>query len=426
MDLQPPRGTVDLLPPEGGRMWALYQRAAMWAHRFGYRYAETPAFEHTELFRRSSGESSDVVRKEMYTFEDRGERSLTLRPEATAAIVRAYLQRRHGLPVPLKVFTVEPMWRYGRPQSGRLREFRQFDAEIVGEGGPGADVEVVALGEAFLREAIDGPLELQINSIGDEQCRPAYRAELIEFLRANRERLRDEHRDHFEDNPLRVLDCKDDACRAVAAEAPKIVDRLCEPCATHFSEVRQGLGAEGIEYVLVPTLVRGLDYYTRTTFEWVSGRLARGQDSVGGGGRYDGLAEVIGGPATPAVGFAIGLERVRLLAPETAEAAPMTDVERTDAFVVGIGEGTLATTAAVARTLRAAGLGVDRSFEARPLGAQMRAADRSGARFAVIIGEREAAAGTVTWRRLSDGEQHEGSVEAAAAAIAGGREEGPA
>jgi histidyl-tRNA synthetase len=308
------------------------------------------------------------------------------------------------------------MWRYGRPQSGRLREFRQFDAEIVGEGAPGADVEVVALGEAFLREAIHGPLELQINSIGDEQCRPAYRAELIAFLRANRERLRDEHRDRFEDNPLRVLDCKDDACRAVAAEAPKIVDRLCEPCASHFSEVREGLGAEGIEYVLVPTLVRGLDYYTRTTFEWVSGRLARGQDSVGGGGRYDGLAEVIGGPATPAVGFAIGLERVLLLAPETVE-APLTDVERPDAFVVGIGEGTLGTTAAVARALRAAGLGVDRSFEARPLGAQMRAADRSGARFAVIIGEREAAAGTVTWRRLSDGEQREGTIDEAIQAM---------
>jgi histidyl-tRNA synthetase len=403
MDFKPPRGTLDLLPPEGSRMRALYDRAAEVAHLFGYRYVETPGFEHTELFTRTSGESSDIVRKEMYTFEDRGKRLLTLRPEATASIVRAYLAHAGGLPKPFKVFTVGHMWRYGRPQSGRLREFRQFDVEVIGEASPAADIDVIAIGEAFLQGAAGG-LELQINSIGDEQCRPAYRQELIAFLRSNRERLRDEHKDRFEENPLRVLDCKDESCREVAAEAPKIVDRLCADCRRHFDEVLQGLEDEGIKAVLVPTLVRGLDYYTRTTFEWVSRRLSEGQSSVGGGGRYDGLAEVLGGPPTPAVGFAIGLERVLLIVDADADPGRR---ERLDAFVVGVGDAGWARVRDAARVLRRAGVSVDLAFERRPLKPQLEMAARSAARFAVIIGEREAGAGTVTLRRLSDGNQEE-------------------
>jgi len=402
MDLQPPRGTLDLLPPEGGRMWGLYQLAAECAHRFGYRYIETPAFEHTELFRRTSGESSDVVRKEMYTFEDRGERSLTLRPEATAAIVRAYLERGRGLPSPFKVFTVETMWRYGRPQSGRLREFRQFDAEVIDEPGWGADVETIALGGELLRTAAVGQVELQINSIGDGNCRPAYREELVAYLRAHRQELRDEHRDRFEENPLRILDCKDEGCKQVAAGAPKIVERLCEPCREHFQGVLEGLRAEGIEPVLTDTLVRGLDYYTRTTWEWVSPRLAKGQDSVGGGGRYDGLAEILGGPPTPGVGFAIGLERVLMLR-EGGE--PVLNLERPETFVVGIGELSLAHT--IARELRRRGVSAEVALEPRPLGTQLKMADRSNARYAVIVGSREAQAGTLTLRDLESGDQEE-------------------
>jgi histidyl-tRNA synthetase len=383
-------------------MRALSDRAVNVARLHGYRYVETPAFESTELFTRTSGESSDIVRKEMYTFEDRGKRLLTLRPEATASIVRAYLAHAGSLPKPFKVFTVGRMWRYGRPQSGRLREFRQFDVEVIGEAGPAADVDVIAVGDAFLQAAAGG-LELQINSIGDEQCRPAYREELIAFLRANRDRLRDEHRDRFEENPLRVLDCKDERCREVAAEAPKIVDRLCSDCRQHFDRVLRGLEDEGIKAVLVPTLVRGLDYYTRTTFEWVSRRLSEGQSSVGGGGRYDGLAEVLGGPSTPAVGFAIGLERV-LLIEDPAEPAGS---ERPDAFVVGVGDAGWARVRDTARALRRAGVAADLTFEPRPLKPQLQMAARAGARYAVIIGEREAGAGTVTLRRLSDGHQEE-------------------
>ncbi len=410
MDLKPPRGTLDLLPPEGGRMRALYELAAKVARLYGYRYVETPAFEQTELFSRTSGETSDVVRKEMYTFEDRGGRLLTLRPEATAPIVRAFLERRHGLPTPFKAFTIGKMWRYGRPQSGRLREFRQFDVEVIGDGSPLADVEAIAVGHRFLRVAQIGEFQLEISSIGDSTCRPAYRDELLLFLRANRDRLRDEHQGRFEENPLRVLDCKDEHCRAVAAEAPKIVDRLCADCQKHFDEVRRELKEEGVEAVVTPTLVRGLDYYTRTTFEWVSGRLAEGQSSVGGGGRYDGLAEVLGGPPTPGVGFAIGLERVLMLQ-ERDE--PILNLERPDVFVVGVGEAGWARSRDTVRTLRAAGLSVDAAFEARPIGNQLKMADRAEASYALIVGEKEIRAGTVTLRRLSDGHQEELSLQQA-------------
>jgi len=410
MDLKSPRGTLDLLPPEAGRMRALYELAAKVARQYGYRYVETPAFEQTELFSRTSGETSDVVRKEMYTFEDRGGRLLTLRPEATAPIVRAFLERRHALPTPFKAFTIGKMWRYGRPQSGRLREFRQFDVEVIGDGGPLADVEVIAVGHRFLRAAQVGGFQLQVSSIGDSTCRPAYRVELLEFLRANRDRLRDEHQGRFEENPLRVLDCKDEHCRAVAAEAPKIVDRLCPDCQKHFDEVRRELKEEGIEAVVTPTLVRGLDYYTRTTFEWVSGQLAEAQSSVGGGGRYDGLAEVLGGSPTPGVGFAIGLERVLMLL-ERDE--PMLNPERPDVFVVGVGAAGWAQSREAARTLREAGLSVDAAFEARPIGAQLKMADRAEAKFALIIGEKEIRARTVTLRRLSDGHQEELSLRQA-------------
>ena len=387
-------------------MRALYELAANVARLHGFHYIETPAFEQTELFSRTSGETSDVVRKEMYTFEDRGGRLLTLRPEATAPIVRAFLERTRSVPGPFKVFTVGAMWRYGRPQAGRLREFRQFDIEVVGEGGPLADVEVIAVGQRFLRSA-GSETQLQISSIGDAKCRPAYRQELLAFLRVNRDRLTDEHRERFEENPLRVLDCKDPACRAVAAEAPKIVDRLCDDCQRHFDEVRRELKEEAIEAVVTPTLVRGLDYYTRTTFEWVSGQLAEGQSSVGGGGRYDGLAEVLGGPATPAVGFAIGLERVLLTRRRDALGGLLVDAEAPDAFVVWVEEDLWPRARDVVRELRESGLSTDVALDHRPLARQLKMADAAAAAYALIIGPKEARAGTVTLRRLSDGRQEE-------------------
>jgi histidyl-tRNA synthetase len=423
MELTPPRGTQDLLPPRSESIRALAEAAARTAELFGYRYVETPAFEATELFARTSGESSDVVQKEMYTFQDKGGRSLTLRPEGTAPVVRAYLAHAHDLSTPWKAYYIEPMWRYGRPQAGRLREFRSFGIEVIGSADPPADVEVIAVGDRYLKEAGIARLELQLNSIGDEVCRPAYRQELIAYLEANRKRLRDEHRDRFRENPLRVLDCRDKACVAVAAGAPKISDRLCGPCAAHFREVQSGLGREGIAFVHMPTLVRGLDYYTRTTFEFVSGVLSPTQATLCGGGRYDGLAELLGGPPTPGVGFGLGLDRVALGLEKEGEELP--SLGHLQAFVVGVGDEGIGEAARVARALRDGGVSASAALDHRPLKAQLRMADRSGARFAVIVGERESAAGTVTLRRLSDGHQEELGLDQAVKWIAT-QAEGPA
>jgi histidyl-tRNA synthetase len=411
MDLKPPRGTQDFLPPAGERMRALYDRAAALAGRFGYRYVETPVFEHTELFSRTSGQSSDIVMKEMYTFEDRGGRQLTLRPEGTAPVMRAYLNRVHDLPSPFKAYYLARMYRYGRPQAGRYREHRQFGIEIFGAADPSADVEVILVGDRFLRDLGLRRFHLELNSIGDEVCRPAYREELLEYLRANRDRLRDEHKDRFEENPLRVLDCKDESCRAVAQDAPKISERLCGPCREHFEAVQQGLKEEGIEVTLTPTLVRGLDYYTRTAFEFVSEVLSQAQATLFGGGRYDGLAEALGGPHVPGVGYGLGLERV-LLAMEDEGLEP-PQAQHLDAFVVAMGEEAMARAGEVIRALRDAGLSADRAFEIRPLKAQLRMADRADAAFALILGEREAAAGTVKIKRLSDGHEEEVGLDTA-------------
>ncbi len=405
MDLQPPRGTLDLLPPAGSRMRALYDRAAELARRYGYRYVETPGFEDTELFATTSGQTSDVVTKEMYTFLDRGDRSLTLRPEGTAPVMRAYLHKRNEMPTPFKAYYLTRMYRYGRPQAGRHREHRQFGIEVFSEASAAADVEVIAVGDRFLRELGLSRYRVEVNSIGDEVCRPAYREELVAFLRANRERLRDEHRDRFEENPLRVLDCKDDACRRVAAEAPKIVDRLCPPCRGHFDDVLDGLREEGLSPIPTPTLVRGLDYYTRTAFEFVAEGLSAQQATLFGGGRYDGLAEALGGPHVPGVGYGMGLERVLLALKDEGIAAPEEPGIAT--FVVGLGGAGRAAGRELVRLLRGAGLAVDTSFEDRPLKGQLKMADRSGAAYAAILGERELEAGTVSMRRLADGEQQE-------------------
>ncbi len=405
MDLQPPRGTLDLLPPAGSRMRALYDRAAELARRYGYRYVETPGFEDTELFSKTSGRTSDVVSKEMYTFLDRGDRSLTLRPEGTAPVMRAYLHKKSELPAPLKAYYLTRMYRFSRPQAGRYREHRQFGIEIMAEAAPAADVEIVVVGDRFLRELGLTRYRVELNSIGDEVCRPAYRDELVAFLQAHRDRLRDEHRDRFEENPLRVLDCKDEACASVASEAPKIVDRLCGPCAEHFGRVVDGLRDEGLEPTIAPTLVRGLDYYTRTAFEFVAEGLSPQQAALFGGGRYDGLAEALGGPHVPGVGFGMGLERV-LLALE-GEGLALPEEPSIAAFVVALGEAGRARGKELVRDLRAGGVAADISFEDRPLKAQLRMADRAGATFAAILGERELAAGVVTMRRMADGEQQE-------------------
>jgi len=403
MNLSPPRGTQDLLPPDSGRFAALYERASRLAELYGYARVETPAFDQTELFARSSGATSDVVAKEMYTFEDRGGRDVALRPEGTASVMRAYLNKAGELGTPFKAYYLERMYRYDRPQAGRYREHRQFGLEVIGAEEPAADTEVIVVGDAYLRELGLGQFELQINSIGDAACRPAYREELLAYLEANRDRITDEHRDRFRENPLRVLDCKDDACRAVAADAPKMIDRLCGPCREHFDGVLAGLEEEGVKAVITPSLVRGLDYYTRTAFEFVSLALTQAQTTLFGGGRYDGLAEVLGGSPTPGVGYGMGLERVLLAMGEEHLDPPATG--GLDCFVVAFGEDPWRWASHVAGRLRGAGLRTGRPFGARSMKAQFRMADRSGATFAVVVGQREFEQGQVTVRRLADGEE---------------------
>jgi histidyl-tRNA synthetase len=405
VELQPPRGTDDLLPPVSDAMLGLYEAAHRIGRLYGFRYVETPTFEHTELFARTSGETSDVVTKEMYTFEDKGGRSLTLRPEQTASIVRAYLANAHDLPTPFKGYHVSAQFRHGRPQAGRLREFRAFGIETIGAAGPAADVEVIAVGDRYLRGRGLARIELRVNSIGDAECRPAYREKLIAYLEPHRDELDEDCRTRLRTNPLRVFDCKVDGQTPLVLGAPLISEHLCQACSEHFAAVRNGLDAAEIAFVLDARLVRGLDYYTRTAFEFVSGSLSQAQATVCGGGRYDGLAEVLGGPPTPGVGFATGLDRVLLALRE--EGATLPGELGVACFVVAIGPDASQVGTRLVQDLRDAGIPAAAAFEDRPLKAQLKMADRSGAAYAVIVGEKEVAASTAILKRLYDGVQEE-------------------
>ena len=405
MELQPPRGTDDLLPPVSDAMLGLYEAAHRIGRLYGFRYVETPTFEHTELFARTSGETSDVVTKEMYTFEDKGGRSLTLRPEQTASIVRAYLANAHDLPTPFKGYHVSAQFRHGRPQAGRLREFRAFGIETIAAAGPAADVEVIAVGDRYLRGRGLAQIELRVNSIGDAECRPAYREKLIAYLEPHRDELDEDCRTRLRTNPLRVFDCKVDGKTPLVLGAPLISEYLCQACSEHFAAVRNGLDAAEIAFVHDARLVRGLDYYTRTAFEFVSGSLSQAQATLCGGGRYEGLAVVLGGPPTPGVGFAIGLDRVLLALRE--EGATLPGELGVACFVVSIGPDASQVGTRLVQDLRDAGIPAAAAFEDRPLKAQLKMADRSGAAYAVIVGEKEVAASTAILKRLSDGVQEE-------------------
>ena len=403
-DLAPPRGTQDLLPDRADAMLGLYEEAHRLGRLAGYRYVETPTFEHTELFTRTSGETSDVVTKEMYTFSDQGGRSITLRPESTAGVMRAWLDHAQDLGSPFRGYYVATEFRHGRPQAGRTREFRQFGIEVIGTAAPGADVEVIELGERYLRERGLRRVTLRLNSIGDDACRPAYRDELVAYFQGYLDRLDEDCRQRVAKNPLRVFDCKVDGEKDFVLAAPTIADRLCEPCAEHFAGVRAGLDEADVDYTLDPRLVRGLDYYTRTAFEWISEVLAQNKaGTVNAGGRYDGLAEALGGTPTPGVGFAMGLDRVLLAMEGEGVAPPPPRVPR--AFVVAIGAQARPVGRSLVNELRSSGISAIAAFEERPMKAQMKQADRAGADFAAIVGDQELADGVITVRRLADGIQ---------------------
>jgi histidyl-tRNA synthetase len=388
-ELRHPPGTFDVMPADSGPWERLIAEFARVVEAAGYGLVITPTFEDLAVFQRV-GESTDVVRKQMYDFDDKGGRRIALRPEMTASISRAFIE--HRPPTPWKAWAVGSTFRYERPQAGRYREFHQVDLEAIGSADPDLDVEVIALGSEFYEAIGLTRRKLLLNSLGDSVCRPGYRHLLLDYLRDNRDQLCDEHRTRLEDNPLRVLDCKRPECQEVIAGAPRQLDHLCEPCRAHFARVRAGLDALGISYTIDSKLVRGLDYYTRTTFEYIATNLESAQNAVGGGGRYDGLVKELGGPDTPAVGFALGIDRILLAGEGEGLASRLQETRRLDAFVVDFAGGSTARD--LTAQLRAARLRVDRSFDARSPKAQFKAADRSGARLAVIIGPDEAATST--------------------------------
>jgi len=382
-----PRGTHDILPSEQPA-WSLVKREfERLCALYGYRRIDTPVFEDTELFARTAGEGSDVVSKEMYTFTDRGDRSLTLRPEATAPIVRAYLE--HGLhraPQPQKLYAIETFYRYGRPQKGRYREFWQLDLEAIGSDDPACDAEVIQLYDALLGRLGIAAYELQLNSIGDPRCRPAYLEERLgPWLAEHASELDEATREQAARNPLRALDnidAKPPAVRDVLRAAPAIGDALCDACREHFAEVRRYLDAFGVRYQLVPTLVRGLDYYTRTTWEFV-GPEGGSQSVLSGGGRYDGLAEELGGPHTPGVGFGAGIERVLFALAEAG--TPVAVDEGIDVFFVCADGADRAAVLARMMELRAQGIQADADFAGRSVKGQHTQASRLGARKVVVV-----------------------------------------
>lgn len=393
-----PLGTHDVLAPESQRWADAVATFADRARRFGYGLVVTPIFEHLEVFQRV-GASTDVVRKEMYEFEDKGGRRLALRPEGTAPVVRAFVQ--HRPPVPWKVWYLAPHFRYERPQKGRYRQHWQLGAEVLGVDDPEVDVEVVALAHGFYRDLGLTTTRLLLNSMGDAESRPAYIAALRAYLVDHGGGFGDEFRARVEQNPLRVLDAKHEDWQDVIERAPQLTEYLSDTAVAHFERVQQGLASLGIEYELAPRLVRGFDYYTATTFEFVSDALDAAQNAVGGGGRYDQLAEDMGGPPTPGIGFGIGMERV-LIACDAELGEARAARPRIDVFIVdALGDG--AATMLVAE-LREEGLAADRAYGGRSFKAQMKLADRSGAQYVVMLGRREAEHDAVAVKDLRDPE----------------------
>ena len=404
-----PRGTKDILPENVAGWNYVEQKIRDICARFGYEEIRTPMFEHTELFHRGIGEGTDVVDKEMYTFEDRGGRSITLRPENTASAVRAYLQNKlYGDSALTKLFYIGSMFRYDRPQAGRMREFHQFGVEALGEANPAVDAEIILLAMEFLKSLGLKDLKLSLNSVGCPSCRPAYRQALQEYFRPHLEELCGDCKDRFERSPLRILDCKADADKEFMAGAPKITDCLCDECREHFEQVQSLLTEAGVEFELDPRLVRGLDYYTKTAFEIKYAPLGA-QSAVAGGGRYDGLIEEMGGTPTPAVGFATGLERV-LLALEKQGLLPDAR-KQTDAFVVALGEAAQKPAFRLLQQLRGAGLTALMDYAGRSMKAQMKQAGKAGARFALILGEDEIKENAVMLKDMKKSQQQKVSLD---------------
>ena len=402
---QAPRGTTDILPQDQGYWRYIERQAVSVCHRFGYRRIDTPVFEEAGLFVRSVGEETDIVEKETYSFEDRGGDLLTLRPEGTAPVCRAYLERgMHNLPQPVRLYYFCPIFRYERPQAGRYRQHHQFGIEAIGGGDPLIDAEVIQVGWTLLRELGLKSLSLVVNTIGDPACRPGYLQRLREYYKAHLDRTCQDCRRRYERNPLRLLDCKQQSCQPFIAQAPRSVDHLCGPCGDHWEALRGYLDDLNIVYKVDHRLVRGLDYYTRTVFE-IQPPEERGQSTIIGGGRYDGLIQELGGQPTPGIGFGCGMERI-IVNLKRQEVEVPEDTPR-PTVIVPLGEAAKAYGVRLAAVLRDAGQAVLLSSGRASLRAQLRYASSMEARYALIVGDEELKSGVIGVRNMDEGEQRQ-------------------
>ncbi len=399
------RGTHDILPEEAALWIRLEEKARRVFGCFGFQEIRPPVMEWTELFARGIGQATDIVEKEMYSFPDSQGRSISLRPEATAGVLRAYLENKlYALKEENKLFTIGPMFRHERPQKGRYRQFHQINAELFGNPGPGVDAEMILMLHTFLTEAEVSNLNVSLNSLGCPDCRPAYRETLTAFLMERQDQLCSDCRRRTQLNPLRVLDCKVESCREAVKDAPALLDHTCPVCSDHFRKVTGALEQFDVPFRIDKRLVRGLDYYTRTAFEVISTGLGS-QDSVAGGGRYDGLAELLGGPATPAIGFAVGMERLALLSKVKAE--PTTP----DIFIAALGDRALDFTFILANKLRLRGVTVELSHAAKSLKSQLRRADKLQSARTLIVGDSELENRKAMLKDMRSGEQQEISLD---------------
>lgn len=398
-----PRGTQDILPQDQPYWQFVRDQIRRLSTLYGYERLDTPLFEETSLFTRGIGAGTDIVEKEMYTFQDKGRDSLTLLPEATASVMRAYLEHAmYLLPQPVKLYSILPIFRYERPQAGRFRQHYQFNCEAIGVQDPALDAEVISLAWRFYEDLGLRGLNIQLNSIGDQNCRPAYIEALVNYYQGKEGEICNDCRARLKRNPLRLLDCKNEGCQPIIEAAPKSLDLLCPECAEHFATLQAQLNLLGIPYQLNHRLVRGLDYYTKTVFEvWAPGIGA--QNAVGGGGRYDGLAKEIGGRDTPAIGFAIGLERVIMTM--KAQEVRVPPWPRPQILLAYHGSEAKEESLRLVDRLREAGFRAIMSFGDRSLKAQMREADREGVEYTLILGEKERLRGEITAREMATGQE---------------------
>ncbi|MDO4542548.1 MAG: histidine--tRNA ligase [Bacillota bacterium] len=401
MSIVRPKGTNDFLPVDTFKWQYVENILRQIAAVYGYEELRTPIFEATDLFLRGVGETTDIVNKEMYTFEDKGGRSITLRPEGTASAARAYIEHKmQGLPQPVKLWYTGPMFRYERPQKGRFRQFHQFGLEAFGSDDPALDSEVISFALAFYSKLGLNGLSVRLNSVGCPTCRREHKEKLQEFLRPSLDKLCSDCQSRFEKNPLRIFDCKNEKCQELIVGAPTILDCLCSECSRHFARVKEYLTAAGVPYHVDPGLVRGLDYYTKTAFEILLEDIGA-QSAICGGGRYDGLIKEIGGNDTCGVGFALGMERAAL----EAQSVDLPVENKCDVFLASMGDKAKAALFPKARELRDKGIKTEMDFGGKSLKSQLKSADRLKVKYAIILGENELAAGEAILRDMSNAEQ---------------------